>query len=63
MPNDAEARRQAALDDLRHAITALSRAVVHIAEAPVSVAERRLLRVMTSELARARRAAQILDRG
>jgi hypothetical protein len=61
MPSDSEARRQAALDDLHDAVSGIARILRRIAENPITQRERRLLRVVGSELARIRHAVGVLD--
>jgi hypothetical protein len=61
MPNDAQARHQAAVEDLDAAVSGIARALDRIAEQPLSQRDRQLLRLMSGELARIRRAVQVLN--
>jgi hypothetical protein len=61
MPSDAEVRRQAALDDLHDAVSGIAHILRRIAENPITQRDRRLLRVVGSQLARIRHAVRVLD--
>jgi hypothetical protein len=60
MPSDAEARRQAAVDDVEEAVSGIARALHRIAQHPMARRDRRMVCVVSDELARIRRAARVL---